>query len=80
MRGVQGLHGSLSFCVYGKDGAVWCVVYDISVTLYDTCTSSIFTEWKNTTDVGITEWTCHMCAAAAGEWCTGQPSGQSERS
>ena len=51
--------------------------HDIGGTLHDTCTS-IFTEWMDSTYVGIKEWACHMCAAAVGEGRTGQPSEQGE--
>ena len=52
--------------MYGKD-----IQSDIGDTLYDTSTS-IFTEWMDSTDVGISEWACHTCAAAIGKGCKGQ--------
>ena len=52
-------------------------VHDIGGTLYDTC-ASILTGWRDSADIGIIRWACHMCTTAVGEGCTGQPSGQGE--
>ena len=60
-----------------ENGAVWCVVHDIGGSLYDTC-ASIFTGWRDSTDVGIIRGVCHMYTVAVGEGCTSQPSEQGE--